>query len=174
MKENPPIAEEGHKKVEVRPARLSDIDGLLIIERQCFNVGYYAFYTFDRRDFELYLEDPDSLFLVAVLDDRVVGYVLGPIEEWREPPAAHIDSIAVLPEMQHKNIGNRLLGAFLQQVCGHGCETVTLEVSPANEIGLAFFATYGFRKVHRLRNYYGKGLHGLLMAAPCNAEPRDT
>ena len=61
----------------------------------------------------------------------------------------------------------------MQEVCEHGCEMVTLEVSPANEIGLAFFANYGFRKVHRLRNYYGKGLHGLLMAAPCNAGSSD-
>ena len=60
----------------------------------------------------------------------------------------------------------------MQEVRRLGCEIVTLEVSPANEIGLAFFARYGFRKVHRLRNYYGKGLHGLLMAAPCNAGHR--
>ncbi len=169
MKENPGSGGATEREAGIRPARASDIDALLIIERQCFNVSYYAFYTFDRRDFEYYLDDPGCLFLAAVLDDRIVGYVLGPIEEWREPPAAHIDSIAVLPEMQHKGIGNRLLQSFMQQVCDHGCEIVALEVSPANEAGMAFFARHNFRKVHRLRNYYGKGLHGLLLAAPCGA-----
>ncbi len=38
---------------------------------------------------------------------------------------------------------------------------------------LAFFARYGFRKVHRLRNYYGKGLHGLFMAAPSRTHPQN-
>ena len=173
MKEKRGIAELAHSEVQIRPAGPADIDGLLVVEQQCFNVYYYAFYTFDRRDFEFYLDDFDTLFLVAALGGRLVGYVLGPIEGWREPPAAHIDSIAVLPEMQHTGIGSRLLVSFMAQVRRHGCEIVTLEVSPANEPGLAFFAKYGFRKVHRLRNYYGKGLHGLLMAAPSDAPPQD-
>ncbi len=97
-----------------------------------------------------------------------MGYVLGPVETWQSPPAAHVDSIAVLPEMQHQCIGSRLIESFMQQIRLLGCEVVILEVSPANKIGLAFFARYGFRKLHRLRNYYGKGLHGLLMAARCN------
>jgi ribosomal protein S18 acetylase RimI-like enzyme len=95
-----------------------------------------------------------------------VGYVLGPVETWRGPPAAHIDSIAVLPGKQHQGIGGCLIESFMRQVYQFGCEVVTLEVAPANEVGLTFFARYGFRKVHRLRNYYGKGLHGLLLAAP--------
>lgn len=168
MKENPQIGQRESREVEIRPAQDSDMDGLLLVERQCFNVYYYAFYMLDRRDFEYYLQDPDSLFLVAILDGRLVGYVLGPVEGWRTPPAAHIDSIAALPEWQRSGIGTRLLRSFVEQVCRHGCEIVTLEVSPANEAGMAFFARHGFRKVHRLRNYYGKGLHGLLLAAPCN------
>ncbi|MGE5295845.1 MAG: N-acetyltransferase family protein [Solirubrobacterales bacterium] len=143
------------------------------MEQQCFNVDYYAFYTFDRRDFELYLQDAETLFLTAILDGRIVGYVLGPVETWQDPPAAHIDSIAVLPGMQHRGIGSRLIESFMQGARRLGCETVLLEVAPANEAGLAFFARYGFHKVHRLRNYYGKGLHGLLMAAPSALLPRN-
>jgi ribosomal-protein-alanine N-acetyltransferase len=164
----PRIGETDHRTVKIRPARATDIDGLVMIEQQCFNVYYYAFYTLDRRDFEYYLEDTDNLFLAAILDERLVGYVVGPVERWREPPAAHIDSIAVLPETQHLGIGSRLLQSFVQQVCRHGCEMVTLEVSPANETGMAFFTKHGFRRVHRLRNYYGKGLHALLLAASCD------
>jgi ribosomal-protein-alanine N-acetyltransferase len=157
--------------VRVRRADERDVEALLTIEQQCFNVAYYAFYTFDRRDFEFYLEDPESLFLVATSGRRLVGYVLGPIETWHEPPAAHIDSIAVLPDSQHKGIGAKLLESFIELVRRHNCQVITLEVSPANEVGMAFFAKHGFRKVHRLRNYYGKGLHGLLMAAPLGPQP---
>jgi len=174
VKENPGIGAEDHRAVEIRPAQARDIDGLVIVEQQCFNVYYYAFYTLDRRDFEYYLQDADTLFLVATLDGRLAGYVLGPVETWREPPAAHIDSIAVPPERQRAGIGSHLLHAFRQQVCERGSEIVTLEVAPANEIGLAFFTKHGFRKVHRLRNYYGKGLHGLLMAAPCDLGHSET
>jgi hypothetical protein len=38
--------------VEVRPARENDIDALLIVEQQCFDVYYYSRYQFSRDDFQ--------------------------------------------------------------------------------------------------------------------------
>jgi ribosomal protein S18 acetylase RimI-like enzyme len=153
-----------HSPVEVRQADEGDMDALLHIEERCFNVYYYDYYMLDRRDFEFYLQDADSLFLVAVQGAQVVGDVLGPVETWRDPPSAHIDSIAVLPQYQHQGIGERLLQSFLREVRRCGCTRVTLEVSAANAAGLAFFAKHGFRQMRRLPDYYGKGLPALLMA----------
>lgn len=150
---------------EIRPAGQSDIDGLLVVERQCFNVHYYAYYMLGRRDFEHYLENSSCTFLVAVLDTEIVGYVLGPVEPWRVPAAAHIDSIAVLPEAQYKTIGTHLLHSFMQQAQRQGCKLITLEVAIANDTGLAFFARHGFQPLRPLRNYYGQGLHAQFMAA---------
>lgn len=150
--------------VTVRQARAEDMDALLAIERQCFNVYYYGYYMLDRRDFEFYLADNDSLILVAVRDGQVVGDVLGPVDTWREPPGAHIDSIAVLPACQHQGIGTRLLQSFLDEVRRRGCTRVTLEVSPTNAVGQAFFAKHGFRQKRRWPDYYGRGLPALFMA----------
>lgn len=140
------------------------MDALLTIEQQCFNVYYYDYYMLDRRDFEFYLEDADSLVLVAVQEAQVVGDVLGPVDTWQDPPSAHIDSIAVLPEHQHQGIGARLLQSFLGEVRRRGCTRVTLEVSTANATGLAFFAKHGFRQKRRLPDYYGRDLPALFMA----------
>ncbi len=156
--------EQTHGTVEVRQASASDMGALLAIEQQCFNVYYYDYYMLDRRDFEFYLQDADSLFLVAVQEAQVVADVLGPVDTWRNPPSAHIDSIAVLPEHQHQGIGARLLQSFLKEVRRRGCTRVTLEVSTANAAGLTFFAAHGFRQKHRLPDYYGKGLPALFMA----------
>jgi ribosomal-protein-alanine N-acetyltransferase len=157
--------------VEVRQARAEDMDALLTIERQCFNVYYYDYYMLDRRDFEFYLADADTLFLVAVRAGQVVGDVLGPVDTWREPPSAHIDSIAVLPEHQHQGIGQRLLQSFLGEVRRRGCARVTLEASTANATGLAFFAKHGFRQKRILPDYYGKGLPALFMAVELGQVP---
>ena len=164
VKENPGIGAEDHRAVEIRPAQARDIDGLVIVEQQCFNVYYYAFYTLDRRDFEFYLQDGDSLFLVAVREAQVVGDVLGPVDTWRDPPSAHIDSIAVLPGHQHEGVGTRLLQSFFGEARRRGCTRVTLEVSTVNAAGLAFFARHGFRQTRRLPDYYGRGLPALFMA----------
>jgi ribosomal-protein-alanine N-acetyltransferase len=150
--------------VAVRQARAEDMDALLTIERQCFNVYYYGYYMLDRRDFEFYLADDDSLILVAAREGQVVGDVLGPVDMWRQPPGAHIDSIAVLPACQHQGIGQRLLQSFLEEIRRRGCTRVTLEVSPTNAPGLAFFAKHGFRQMRRLPDYYGRGLPALFMA----------
>jgi ribosomal-protein-alanine N-acetyltransferase len=151
-------------RVEVRKAEEGDMNALLTIEQQCFNVYYYDYYMLDRRDFEFYLQDADSLFLVAVREAQVVGDILGPVDTWRDPPSAHIDSIAALPGYQHEGIGTRLLQSFFGEVRRRGCTSVTLEVSTANKAGLAFFAKHGFRQMHRLPDYYGKGLPALFMA----------
>ena len=63
--------------VRVRRADERDMEALLTIERQCFNVYYYDYYMLDPRDFEFYLQDADTLFLVAVQEAHVVGYILG-------------------------------------------------------------------------------------------------
>jgi ribosomal protein S18 acetylase RimI-like enzyme len=165
MKDGMESEEQTSGSVEVRQAREDDMAALLTIEQQCFNVYYYDYYMLDRRDFEFYLQDGDSLFLVAVRERQVIGDVLGPVDTWRNPPTAHIDSIAVLPGHQHRGIGTRLLQSFLTEVRRRGCTRVTLEVSTANVTGLAFFAGHGFRQMRRLPDYYGKGLPALFMAA---------
>jgi [ribosomal protein S18]-alanine N-acetyltransferase len=157
--------EQEQNPVQVRPAGEGDIDALLTIEQQCFNVYYYDYYMLDRRDFEFYLQDADYHFLVATEGTHVVGYILGEIDPWRSPPGAHIDSIAVLPEAQHQGIGALLLQSLTTKVRGLGCTKITLEVSTANEKGLSFFIKHGFRQTRPLPDYYGKGLPGLLMTA---------
>ncbi len=154
----------GPGAAQVRPAEASDIEALLTVEQQCFSAPYYGYYVLERPDFECYLEDTEDVFLVATQNGRAVAYVLGPADTWREPPTAHIDSIAVLRDSRNKGIGSALLRSFMAQVQRQGCKLVTLEVSAANESGLTFFARHGFHKVRRLHNYYGTGLHALLLA----------
>jgi len=159
------MSEQEHRPVAVRPAREDDIEALLIVEQQCFDVYYYGRYKLSRYDFHSYLEDTACIFLVAAADSQVAGYVLGPAGSWRARHLAHIDSIAVLPHRQNQGIGARLLESFIEQARRRGCTKVTLEVATANAVGLAFFATHGFRELRPLPHYYGRHLHGLLLSA---------
>jgi ribosomal protein S18 acetylase RimI-like enzyme len=165
MDGNPVTPGEQEYGPAVRPAREHDIDGLLVVEQQCFDVYYYGRYKLSRYDFHSYLEDPSCIFLVAARDRQVAGYVLGPADSRRTRHAAHIDSIAVLPQVQHRGIGTRLLESFIEQARRRGCTRATLQVATANEVGLAFFAKHGFHELRPLPHYYGRNLHGLLMSA---------
>ncbi len=158
-------SEREHGPVEVRLAREGDVDALLTVEEQCFDVYYYGRYKLNRYDFQSYLEDARCIFLVATRDNQVAGYVLGPAGSWRLPRTAHIDSVAVLPAVQSQGIGTRLLLSFVEEARGRGCQKVILEVATANSVGLAFFTKHGFHERRQLPHYYGRGLHGLLMSA---------
>ena len=161
------ISDERASTVDVRPARRRDIDALLEIERQCFNVPHYGYFVLERQDFEGYLEEADCVFLVALIGkpaSRPVGYVLGPAGVRRNPLWAHIDSIAVRRDVRRQGAGSLLLRSFIAEARRRGCRQVALEVSPANEAGMAFFARHGLRTVRRLPHYYGRNRPGLLMA----------
>ena len=82
-----------------------DMEALLAIEQQCFNVYYYDYYMLDRRDFEFYLQDPDYLLLVAEEGTRVVGYVLGEID--RMAPSAQRPTSTASPCCRRPRTGNR-------------------------------------------------------------------
>jgi ribosomal protein S18 acetylase RimI-like enzyme len=181
--------EQEHSLTEVRPAQYRDVDGLLTVEQQCFDVYYYGRYKLNGQEFRHYLEDPACIFLVALATvqpssreqvssqatvlppGRPLGYVLGPLQPARMPHAAHIDSIAVLPAVQNQGIGSRLLRSFIEQARQRGCRTVTLEVAIDNKTGLAFFTTHGFREVRTLPHYYGRDLHGLFLSADIPRTP---
>jgi len=149
--------------LEVRQANKQDIDDLLTVEEECFDVYYYGDYKFDQSDFRHYLRDTRCIFLVAVRESHALGYIAGSIAPSRTQGIAHVDSIGVLPKTQRKGVGSQLLQRFIQEAQHRSCKLVMLEVAAANENGLAFFAKHGFRRIRKLPKYYGRGLDGELM-----------
>lgn len=157
--------------IQLRRGTEDDIDDLLVIEDECFSVYYYGQYKFGRDEFLYYLYRSRCTLLVAVVQARVVGYTAAVVRRRRGGPLAHIDSIAVLPEYRRNGAGGRLLASVLREARLQGCRTATLEVAVANTEGRTFFNAHGFREIRTLANYYGKGLHGILMTASLRNPP---
>jgi ribosomal-protein-alanine N-acetyltransferase len=150
--------------LQIRPGNEADIDDLLVIEEECFSIYYYGQYKFGVDEFLYYLYSPNCILLVAVVDERVVGYTACVVRP-RAGPLAHIDSIAVLPRHQNQGIGHQLLQELIQEARQRRCKSLTLEVAAPNEAGIAFFKRHGFQEVRELPNYYGRDLDGILMTA---------
>jgi len=151
--------------VQIRRANEDDFDDLLAIEDACFSIYYYGQYKFGETEFLYYLHNPQSIFLAAADDMHVVGYTAAIVRRARTAPAAHIESIAVLPQHQQKGIGGQLLQAVMDEARQRHCDRAVLEVATPNEEGIAFFKKHGFREAGKLPNYYGRGLDGTLMRA---------
>ena len=88
---------------------------------------------------------PDSLSLVAAVDDRVIGHILfTPVTI--EPPAARriagLGPMAVRPEHQRSGIGSRLIREGLDACRRHGYSAVVVLGHPE------YYPRFGFLPAH--------------------------
>ena len=96
------------------------------------------------------LDNPLSLWLVALNGDTVVGYVgsQAVLDE------ADMMNIAVLPEYRRLGIAQRLVTALCDRLADNGVRSLTLEVRASNDPAKALYGKLGFAQVGRRPNYY--------------------
>ena len=141
---------------EIRKASKSDIPDLVGLDDECFDTYYYKKTKFSKSDFQAYLCCRKPIFLVAVRDSHLVGYVVGTVRATQVLSIAYLGSIAVSSVERRQGIGGNLLQLFIQEAKRRACMMVLLEVAKANEEGRDFFSKRGFRKIADLPEYYGR------------------
>ena len=150
------------KALRIRRASKFDTCELVSLENECFDT-YYRQHRFSKAHFTYYLQNNQAIFLVAILNSCITGYVAGSVEATRFQSLAHLDSIAVSPLHQRRGIGSQLMKCFFEDAKQQACTSVILEVAVANKNGVLFFTNEGFEKIRMLRGYYGEGFDGILM-----------
>lgn len=91
-----------------------------------------------------------SLWLVAVENEQVVGYVgsqtvLGETD---------MMNIAVHPEYRKKGIATALITQLISTLAQQGSHSLMLEVRASNDPAISVYKSLGFVEVGRRRNYY--------------------
>ena len=142
-----------HPVVRVRRARATDIGILTAIEVGCFR-SYYRPHRLDEDDFTRYLRKRNTIAFVAHTGTKVVGYILGVAPLMGHPSSGRLDSIAVLPAWRDRDIGHRLLTAFIRTSRQRGCTYVSLEVAAPNRSARQLFSHAAFKPRRRLPKYY--------------------
>lgn len=102
------------------------------------------------RAFRNELINPESAFLVALVDGVVGGYG----GYWRCIDEAHITNVAVDPARQRQGIGRKLMLELLAKAKQEGLTCSTLEVRAGNEAAIALYRKLGYDVVSRRKNYY--------------------
>ncbi|WP_338604755.1 ribosomal protein S18-alanine N-acetyltransferase [Sulfolobus tengchongensis] len=155
------------KDFVIRNARMDDIDQIIKINRATLpeNYPYYFFVE--------HLKEYGLAFFVAVVENKVVGYIM-PRIEWgfsnlKQLPAlvrkGHVVSIAVLEEYRRKGIATSLLEHSMRSMKNdYNAEEVYLEVRVSNYAAISLYEKLGFKKVKVLKNYYADGEDAYLMA----------
>jgi len=91
-----------------------------------------------------------SLWLVAMEDDTVVGYVGSQtVLGWTD-----MMNIAVHPDHRRKKIGEQLVLSLEKELRKKESTCLTLEVRASNEPAKSLYYKLGFLEVGRRKNYY--------------------
>ena len=101
----------------------------------------------------------EDLFIVALDDDRIIGYIVGEIEIMgrKESPkkAGHVLNIAVRGEYQGKGVGTMLLDEVEKRFRTKGANIAYLEVRESNENAQKIYRHRGYQYVRTSEKYYG-------------------
>lgn len=139
--------------VEIKDARLEDLEEIYKIERESFSDPYPLGLL------KTFFFHPGT-YLVAVLEGRVVGYAIGII---RFKSLGHIISIAVEKRLRGRGIGKSLLAETIKRLGAMGAKRIRIEVRESNTIAINLYRKMGFFEKERIIRYYPNGETAIVM-----------
>ena len=120
------------------------LDAVAELERECF------VHPWSRESLKETLRSGDSLFYIAELDGRVIGYI-GMSFVLDE---GYIYNVAVEKSSRKKGAGSALIQTLVNYGKKNGFAFLTLEVRESNTAARSLYSSFGFIKVGERKNYY--------------------
>ena len=128
----------------IRDMLPDDVPAVAAIERISFSTPWSenSFYS------EVY--GKYSIARVAVLNERIVGYVIARLilDE------GHLFDLAVRPEFRMRGIARMLMEDVMRGLQINRCKAFFLEVRASNSAALKLYEEAGFRVIGTRKNYY--------------------
>lgn len=128
----------------IRPMTMDDVDEVYIVEEDCF-VDPWSKESI-RKD----LKNNLARYLVAQLDDKIVGYV----GIWFVVDEGHITNVAVHSDYRGKKIGDKLVKEMIELCKENNIVAMTLEVRASNIVAQNLYRKYGFKMGGIRKEYY--------------------
>ncbi|CAO4139145.1 GNAT family N-acetyltransferase [Methylorubrum extorquens] len=145
--------------VEIRPARLADLDALVSLEHAAFTTD-----RAERRAIRHAIRSVSMTLLVAVAREPAEGgeveILVGAAttERRRTSRVARLSSLAVAPARAGLGLGRKLLQAAEADARAHDCERLRLEVRADNGGGIRLYERGGYARTGTKPDYYEDGM----------------
>jgi ribosomal protein S18 acetylase RimI-like enzyme len=131
-------------QVRIRPLDEMDISAIVGIDEKIG--GAYRPEVWERRIGYYLRRDPETS-VVAEVDGRVVGFMLGEVRSGEfglEEPTGWIEVLGVDPEHRGRALGRQMAEALLQHFRERGAHSVRTLVDEQSEELRSFFSSVGF------------------------------
>jgi ribosomal-protein-alanine N-acetyltransferase len=142
--------------MSLRPMRWWDVASVAELERELFP---YDAWSEEQLWGELAHVPETRWYAVHEDEAGVDGYV----GLYAVPPEADVATVAVASRSQRRGLGRELLGALVDEALRRGVTLLFLEVQETNDAAIALYESTGFERQGRRRDYYGPGLHALVL-----------
>jgi len=140
----------------VEPAKLTDLDQLVTLERATFNYSCIS-----RRSFRQVIQSDHNYCWVARSENQLAGYAIAFTR--RNSKVWRLYSIAVSLNFRGFGVGNLLINHVLDTAKRQGAEAMSLEVKSDNKTAIHWYQNCGFETIVILPNYYDDGSDGFKM-----------
>jgi len=138
----------------IRPARLQDLEALVAIEKNSFDID-----RFSRRSFRYLLTKANAETLVYEEQGQVLAYVMLLFNTGTS--LARLYSLAVDPVLRGRGVGSDLIAAAEASAVGHDCIYLRLEVRRNNTPAIRLYEKLGYKQIGFLPDYYEDHMEAL-------------
>jgi len=141
------MGEELLNQMNIRPLTLKDLDAIVEIDRKVLGKSRQDFWK-KRMELINTTQYPHSC-LVAEVEGKVIGFILGEVSGWEfgvPDTIGWINTIGVDPTFQHQGVAKRLGEEFVQNVKAIGVSVVYTLVNWNDWDLLKFFRAMGFAR----------------------------
>jgi ribosomal-protein-alanine N-acetyltransferase len=149
----------------IRRCEASDLQAVIDINMTALPEHYSDYF------FESILRELPEAFILAELNNKVIGYIMCKIEfgfsNFRKlgfVKKGHVVSVAVLEEHRGKSVGTALMVEGINGVMHRKADEIYLEVRVSNTSAIKMYQKLRFEIKSRLRSYYRDGEDAYLMA----------
>jgi len=137
------------EQLAIEPMREADVPVVQEIERRIFTTPW------PRNAYYRELSSRNSAYYI-VLRREIGGHseIIAYGGMWRMYDEAHVTTIGVRHDLQHRGYGRIVFAALLQAAYDTGARWVTLEVRTSNENAMRMYESFGFKVIGRRKGYY--------------------
>ena len=151
---------ESMNSIILKKVEPTEVQTLLDISREMFftafahlntadDMAIYASKAFTIEKLNEELNNPDSYFYFAWLNNEVAGYLKlnknAAQTEFQDPQALEIERIYVDAKFQNRQIGQQLLQFSIDEAIKNNCQYIWLGVWDANHNAIRFYERHGFQ-----------------------------